>query len=137
MSSESKEITTSEFVVLRTWVKNEQADGWKYFRLIRGTSDFSHTTNVREAMQFDLNDPQEIVKCYDWVAQGMRPSQPLELVRVSVTSEVEQIGMENEAILEERRRVALSKLNRQDIEALGVSHLASYSKLKYHGGKNV
>ena len=87
------------------------------------------TTKVDDATHYDIEDVENIIKAYHKLAKRHGE---VEFVTVHITQEVTPVDLASDEFMEERRRVALAKLTREDIAALGVEDMAVLSKLKFH-----
>jgi hypothetical protein len=84
------------------------------------------------AGEVDVNNVPDLVKVYQKLVKEYGKDN-VQLIRLKITIEehIEEALGAGE-YLEERRRLALSKLQADDIEALGLKPLAAYNKLKNH-----
>lgn len=88
--------------------------------------------NPHMASEVDVEDIKMVVRMYQKLLADHEPENvSLVKVKVSVCEEPADILGKGE-YLEERRRIALGKLQGDDIEALGLNSLATYNKLKFH-----
>lgn len=84
------------------------------------------------AGEIDVNNVPDLVKVYQrLVKEYGKDGVQLIRLKISIEESVEEALGAGE-FLEERRRLALSKLQADDIEALGLKPLAAYNKLKNH-----
>lgn len=126
------EEASTEITVIRVWRRNDYGDRWSYVRSARYTNEVTYSDDPKLGLAVDLNDPTEVVKLYDTIQKSLKPGEKMEVVTVKITTVIEPVNMNQGEILEERRRRALAKLTTDDIDALGISQIASYNKLKYH-----
>lgn len=77
--------------------------------------------------------PEQIVKAMAWLKTKAKNAETVELVDVEVKTSVTPVDFNEGDLLEHRRKVALSKLDDLDVEALGIEKMAAYNKLKFHG----
>ena len=113
-------------------VQDDDAAYWRYAR-DNHRSDYepSFITKADEATQFTLDQTSEIIKLYQKLIR-MTKVVEAQLVKVTITTQIDIIPIDQEEFLEERRRIAIEKLTMDDIHALGVESMATYSTLKFH-----
>lgn len=105
---------------------------WRYAKdAYRSDYDPSFSTKLEDATTFTLDQTAAIVQFYQKLMKSSKVVDA-EFVKVRLTTDIEAIPMDQNELLEERRRIALEKLTFDDVQALGVENLATYSKLKFH-----
>lgn len=108
---------------------------WRYAKdHFRADYEPAFSPKIDDASKFTLDQTEAIVAFYHKLMKNPKVV-GVEFVKVTVSTTIDIIPMDKDELLEERRRVALNKLNPDDIYALGVEGLATYSKLKYHAPK--
>lgn len=109
---------------------------WRYAK-DNYRSDYEPTfgTKVEDATHFNLDQTTSIVDMYRKLMK-CRTVLEAEFVKVTISTDIDTVPMDQNEFLEERRRQALEKLTLDDIQALGVEGMATYSKLKFHNAKN-
>ena len=105
---------------------------WRWARE-NARSDYEGTTTTKldEATYYDVEDVESIIKAYHKLTKRHGE---VEFVKIHITQEITSVDLSADDFMEERRKVALAKLTKEDIEALGVKDLAVLSKLKFHNG---
>lgn len=97
-----------------------------------GHSSIRLRPNPHLASEIDITDVRTVVRVYQRLVNDHDAENiSLVKVKVSVCEETADLLGKGE-FLEERRRIALGKLQGDDIEALGLHNLATYNKLKFH-----
>lgn len=119
--------------VFRTLREGRTGKEWQYIKAGDSYNRMMTTSDPLEAEQFQNQTPEKIAKRFTSLEESNKTNGDIELVEIKIVTEVSQINLNDGEILEERRKIALQKLNQADIEALGLHKLASYNKLKFHG----
>jgi hypothetical protein len=84
------------------------------------------------AQPIDVDDVETVVRLYQRLVKEYGADH-VEIIRLQVlVRETPMDIIERDEFMEERRKVALAKLQSDDIEALGLQKLATYNKLRYH-----
>lgn len=84
------------------------------------------------ANPIDVDDAETVVRTYQRLV-ALYGMDNVTVVRLQVlVRETTMDLLDKDEFMEERRKVALSKLQSDDIEALGLQKLATYNKLRYH-----
>jgi hypothetical protein len=94
------------------------------------------TDRVEEATTFESSSIENLIRIYQNCLKRYAEGD-VDYIKVSVNKIFEHIDLDKEEYLEERRRVALSKLSEDDVKALNVERLAVYNKLKYGEGNGI
>jgi hypothetical protein len=108
------------------------SQNWTWRYVSRQYSSELLTDRIEEASLFNDAPVENIIKAYQLALRKYQ--REVEFVKVTVNSNTDIIDLDKDEYLEEKRRVALNKLNSDDIRALGLETLATYNKLKYHEG---
>ena len=107
-------------------VKRGQPKEWRY--LAKGNMP---TQSPAEAEQHGDKTATEVVEILERLYNRF-PGTQYEFVKVNMSITVDPVDIDNDVYLEERRKIALAKLNPDNIKALGLESLATYNKLKFH-----
>jgi aspartate/methionine/tyrosine aminotransferase len=99
--------------------------------ILNGDTLAQATKSIEQAVRFNNTSVKDFVAAYQKCA-NMHGDDNVAYARVTVTTVTEHLSVEEGDILEERRRVALAKLSRDDVKALGLENIAMYSMLKFH-----
>lgn len=86
---------------------------------------------INEAMDLSGMDQDHIFDVYQ-AFQSYYEDTVCEVVKITVKTTVENLFEDNDEYRETRQRVALKKLNEDDIKILNLTNLAVYIKTKYH-----
>lgn len=96
-----------------------------------GDMRVSSCYRINEAMDLSSMTQESIFEMYQ-AFQSYYADEACEVVRITVKTTVENLFEDNDEYKETRQRVALKKLNDQDIKILNLTNLAVYIKTKYH-----
>jgi ATP:corrinoid adenosyltransferase len=100
---------------------------WRYF----GSGYEKTTKSIDQAVRFNNTSVKDFVAAFQKCA-NVYGDDNVAYARVTVTTVTEHLSTDEGDILEERQRVALAKLSRDDVKALGLENIAMYSMLKFH-----
>jgi hypothetical protein len=129
------ETHTKELLLFRGKKVSRGSDNWMYMRS-GSYSSANWIVDPLEAKDFNGEEPAKLVRSMEAFAKDQDSPENVQLVKVTIITQIEPIDLNQGEILEERRRQALAKLSAHEIEALGVERLAAYSKLKFHGSSD-
>lgn len=99
----------------------------------RSKPEFSTSYDIAYAEHIS-DDPDELLKLFYHFASEYE-DYPCKLIRVTETTEMAEMEINDDEMREVRQRIALSKLNEGDIKALGIGNIATYIKTKFHGSE--
>lgn len=92
---------------------------------------FNMSKRDHNLYDFSDLDTEELTRLF-FLFQKDMGDEPCYIKRVTMTSEICNDLVSEDDMREMRQRHALSKLNQQDIEALGLTNIAVYIKTKFH-----
>lgn len=106
--------------------------GVHYFHKLNSNGGPIMQEGYHNATGLDLDNPEEVIKLYQYLVK-QNGKDAVSLVRVQVAvRETTMDLLDKDEFLEARRKIALAKLQIDDVEALGLQKLAAYNKLRYH-----
>lgn len=92
---------------------------------------FNMASSERNAYNFQDYDPAEMMRLFYYFCQE-NPDRVCNIRRAKITVEIDNDVVDEQQMREVRQRLAIEKLNEQDIEALGLTKVAVYIKTKFH-----
>lgn len=127
------ESSTVELRLFRYYSQGRDGGSWHYMRRDQGYNN-SITSSHDPIDGYDVKslDAEELVAMAARYESKLKKGEKLELVDVTIKTDVVPVPFDQGDILEERRRLALKKLTASDVAALGLEQLAAYDKLKFH-----
>lgn len=93
--------------------------------------DFSSQYSFEEAEDLSNRSRVEMMQIFEKF-QDENVGFDCELVKITVSTKVEDEFIDDEVLKELRQRAALKKLTDSDVKALGLTNIAVYIKTKYH-----
>ncbi len=127
------ETHSKEILVFRGKRVTRGQDAWFYLRTVGASYNSNWVADPLEAKDYSDETASTIVKSLETVNKSSESTEPVQLVRMKITTHITVVDLNEGEILEERRKQALAKLNPMEVEALGVQRLATYNKVKNHG----
>jgi len=92
---------------------------------------FSQTEQVEMAHDLSESSLEDQVRIYEEFQEAY-PECDCQLVKLTIEVTSEELSLGEDGYREARQRIALEKLNKGDIEALGLMKIFTYIKTKYH-----